>query len=398
MFPHNLDKKNFSMKQKILGLCASCGNYSLADLSRELNSSIPTITKIVGELIDDGFLMDMGKIDTNGGRRPSIFGLNPAAGYLVGISERTDCIGIAVTDFKGEVIISNDSLDFIIEPTEESFRNLSETVRKYLNDNNIGLSKVIAYGINLSGRVNHDTGTCFNYNIGDDVPVMEMLEKSGFNAPVFIENDSRAMTYGEYIYSPESKSQDMLFLNVSWGLGMGMILNGKLHYGKSGFSGEIGHIPVLENNQICRCGKTGCLETGASGQALHRMVMEKLSSGRKSMLTAKFNCQEKIGIKDIMNAVLHEDVLAIETLEEIGIILGRSISGFINLFNPDQVVIGGGLAAAEEYLMLPVRAALQKYSLSSIKKDTVVRFSKLGMNAGPLGACVLSRSKLLGLL
>jgi predicted NBD/HSP70 family sugar kinase len=190
----------------------------------------------------------------------------------------------------------------------------------------------------------------------------------------------------------------MLFLNVSWGLGMGMILNGKLHYGKSGFSGEIGHIPVLENNQICQCGKTGCLETGASGQALHRMVLDKLSSGRKSMLSAKFNRQEKIGIKDIMNAIMHEDVLAIETLEEIGIILGRSISGFINLFNPDQVVIGGGLAAAEEYLMLPVKAALQKYSLSSIKKDTVVRFSKLGMKAGPLGACVLSRSKLLGLL
>jgi predicted NBD/HSP70 family sugar kinase len=386
------------MKQKILGLCASCGNYSLADLSRELNSSIPTITKIVGELIDDGFLMDMGKIDTNGGRRPSIFGLNPSAGYLVGICERTEGIGIAVTDFKGEVITSHDSLGFTIEPTEASFRNLNEEVQKYLSENDIDHSKVIAYGINLSGRVNKDTGTCFNYNIGDDVPVMEMLEKSGFNAPVFLENDSRAMTYGEYIYSTETKGQDMIFLNVSWGLGMGMILNGKLHYGKSGFSGEIGHIPVLENNQICRCGKTGCLETGASGQALHRMVMEKLSSGRKSMLSAKFNRQEKIGIKDIMNAVMHEDVLAIETLEEIGIILGRSISGFINLFNPDQVVIGGGLAAAEEYLMLPVRTALQKYSLSSIKKDTVVRFSKLGMKAGPLGACVLSRSKLLGLL
>ena len=398
MFPNNLEKKNFSMKQKILGLCASCGNYSLADLSKELNSSIPTITKIVGELIDEGFLMDMGKIDTNGGRRPSIFGLNPSAGYLVGISERTDCIGIAVTDFKGEIIISHDSLEFIIEPTEESFRKLNEEVQKYLSENDIDHSKVIAYGINLSGRVNKDTGTCFNYDIGDDVPVMEMLEKSGFNAPVFIENDSRAMTYGEYIYSPESNGQDMLFLNVSWGLGMGMILNGKLHYGKSGFSGEIGHIPVLENNQICRCGKTGCLETGASGQALHRTVMEKLSIGRKSMLSAKFNRQEKIGIREIMNAVMHEDVLAIETLEEIGVILGRSISGFINLFNPDQVVIGGGLATAEEYLMLPVRAALQKYSLSSIKKDTVVRFSKLGEKAGPLGACVLSRSKLLGLL
>ncbi len=398
MFPNNLDKKNFSMKQKILGLCASCGDYSLADLSRELNISIPTITKVVGELINEGFLMDMGKMDTNGGRRPSIFGLNPSAGYLVGISERTDSIGIAVTDFKGEVITSHDSLDFIIEPTEESFRNLNEAVKIYLSENDIELSKVIAYGINLSGRVNKDTGMCFNYNIGDDVPVMEMLDKSGFNAPVFLENDSRAMTYGEYIYSPESKGQDMLFLNVSWGLGMGMILNGTLDYGKSGFSGEIGHIPVLENNQICRCGKTGCLETGASGQALHRMVLEKISSGRNSMLSAKFNRQEKISLRDIMNAVMHEDVLAIETLEEIGVILGRSISGFINLFNPDQVVIGGGLAAAEEYLMLPIRSALQKYSLSSIKKDTVVRFSKLGMKAGPLGACVISRSKLLGLL
>ena len=359
IFPSNLDRKNFSMKQKILGLCASYGDYSLADLSRELNSSIPTTTKIVGELIDEGFLMDMGKIDTNGGRRPSIFGLNPSAGYLVGISERVDGTGISVTDFKGGLIISDDSLDFIIETTEESFRNLCKRIKKYLNDNNIEHSKVLAYGINLSGRVNKDTGIFFNYHTGDEVPVADMLEKAGFEAPVFLENDSRAMTYGEYIYSTEAKGQDMIFLNVSWGLGMGMILNGKLHYGKSGFSGEIGHTPVLENNQICRCGKTGCLETGASGQALHRMVLEKLSSGRKSMLTAKFNSQEKIGIKDIMNAVLHEDVLAIETLEEIGLILGRAISGLINLFNPDQVVIGGGLAAADEYLMLPVRSALQ---------------------------------------
>ena len=359
MFPNNLEKKNFSMKQKILALCASCGNYSLADLSKELNSSIPTITKIVGELIDDGFLMDMGKIDTNGGRRPSIFGLNPSAGYLVGICERTYCIGIAVTDFKGEVINSNDSLDFIIEPTEESFRNLNEEVQKYLSENDIDHSKVIAYGITLSGRVNKNTGTCFNYNIGDDVPVMEMLEKSGFNAPVFIENDSRAMAYGEYIYSPESNGQDMLFLNVSWGLGMGMILNGKLDYGKSGFSGEIGHIPVLENNQICRCGKTGCLETGASGQALHRMVMEKLSSGRKSMLSAKFNRQEKIGIRDIMNAVIHEDVLSIETLEEIGTI-------FFLIFSSIGMKMVGVIIVAS--------FALIGWALGALKIPTIIYF------------------------
>ena len=122
MFHSNLDKKNFSMKQKILGLCASCGNYSLADLSKELNTSIPTITKVVGELIDDGFLMDMGKIDTNGGRRPSIFGLNPSAGYLVGINERNNGVSIAGTDFKGEFKMQDGNYCFPLDIIDDCSR------------------------------------------------------------------------------------------------------------------------------------------------------------------------------------------------------------------------------------------------------------------------------------
>ena len=103
-FLNNIEGKNSILKKTILGLCINEGDYSIADLSKELNTSIPTITKLVGELIEDGFLEDLGKQGTNGGRRPSIYGLNPAAGYFVGVDIRRKFISYAVTDFKGTLL------------------------------------------------------------------------------------------------------------------------------------------------------------------------------------------------------------------------------------------------------------------------------------------------------
>ena len=195
-----------------------------------------------------------------------------------------------------------------------------------------------------------------------------------------------------------NNEKNMLFINVSWGLGMGMILDGKLYYGKSGYSGEIGHFPLLDNDIICQCGKVGCLETGASGLAVHRIFLEKLREGKASALSAKFNNGEEISLGDILDALAEEDVLAIEAVEEIGNTLGRAIAGLINIFNPELVVIGGRMSTAEEYLMLPIKSAINKHSLNIVSKDTVIKFSKLGKKAGPIGACMLSRSHLLGLL
>lgn len=206
------------------------------------------------------------------------------------------------------------------------------------------------------------------------------------------------MTYGEYICGVANNEKNMLFLNVAWGLGMGMILDGKLSYGKSGFSGEIGHFPFLNNDRICQCGKRGCLETGASGSAMHRSILEKLQEGRSSSLSEKFSNKEDITLDDILEAVEEEDVLAIEAVEEVGTILGLAIAGLINIFNPELVVIGGRVSTAKEYLLLPIKSAIQKHSLNIINQDTTIKFSKLGRKAGPIGACMLSRSKLLGLL
>ena len=177
-----------------------------------------------------------------------------------------------------------------------------------------------------------------------------------------------------------------------------MIVDGTLSYGKSGFSGEIGHFPLLNNNCICHCGKMGCLETGASGSAVYRILMERLKEGRTSTLSEKFQRGEKIHMEEILDAVHEEDVLAIEVIEEIGTTLGRAIAGLINLFNPELIVIGGNISETKEYLLLPIKSAVQKHSLNIINSDTSIKISKLGKKAGTIGSCMLSRSKLLGLI
>ena len=393
----SLDGKNSSLKQRIIGLCINDGDYSLADLSKELDTSIPTTTKLVGELVEDGLLVDMGKVGTNGGRRPSIYGLNPSAGYFVGVDIRRKFITFAVTDFKGTLLDFHEAIDFSVENSEESFREMCKVINKELRESRIDPARVLAYGFNLTGRVNNETGYCFSYFLGEDKPIASVLENE-LGKPVFVDNDSRAMTYGEYICGTANGEKNMLYLNVAWGLGMGMIVDGKLSYGKSGFSGEIGHFPLLNNNQICHCGKMGCLETGASGSAVHRIFIEKLKEGRTSMLSDKFNRGETIHIEEIIEAVNEEDVLAIEVIEEIGTTLGRAIAGLINLFNPELIVIGGNVSVTREYLLLPIKSAIQKHSLNIINSDTTIKFSKLGRKAGAIGSCMLSRSKLLGLL
>ena len=396
-FLNYTESKSSAIKQAILGKFINEGTDSIAEISREIGVSIPTITKLVGELIEDGLIEEVGKLGTTGGRRPSIYGLNPSAGYIVGVEIRLHHISMAITNFKGEIIDFQEDIAYTLENSEESFRAFCTFLKNLVDKTGIDRTKVLAYGFNLSGRVNNETGYCFSYFIGEDRPVSEVF-KEELGARVFVENDSRAMTYGEYICGIGNNEKNMLFLNVSWGLGMGMIIDGKLSYGKSGFSGEIGHLPMRDNNHICQCGKTGCLETGASGSAAHRIVMQKLSEGRASILSDTLKKNGHISIDDIIRAVNEEDVLAIEVIEEIGRTLGRAIAGLINLFNPELVVIGGKISEAKDYLMLPIKSAVQKHSLNMINKDTTLKFSKLGKKCGPIGACMLSRSKMLGLL
>lgn len=381
-------------KKTILSLCEKGEAFSLADLARELDTSIPKITRIVTEMEDAGFLADLGKQESATGRRPSLFGLNPNAGYFIGVEVGQDNLALAVTDFTGRVLHFQDGVPYTLTNTEESVLGLCSAVKKQVRKFHLDASLIRSVGVNLTGRVNHQTGYSYSYYISEEKPIQDIL-KSGFDRPVCIENDSRGMAFGEYMSGIAGDARTVLFLNVGWGLGMGMVLDGKLFNGKSGFSGEIGHFPLLDNHQICRCGKVGCLETGASGLALHRLIVERLDKGQPSILSAAYRERREITLNDILAAVEKEDVTAIECVEEVGATLGRAVAGLINIFNPDVVVIGGRLCVTEQYLMPPLLGAVNRLSLNLVNNDTVIKVSRLGNKAGAVGASLLAKHRLL---
>ncbi len=394
-FLDSLLKSRYAAEKKtILALCEKGETFSLADLARELGTSIPKITRIVGELEQAGILSDWGKQESAAGRRPSLYGLNPGAGVFVGVEVGQKEIALAVTDFTGRIIQFQDGIPYTLTGTEESVLGLCACVKKQLRKYHQDPVQVRAVGVNLTGRVNHRTGYSYSYYISEEKPIRNILEE-GFGWPVFIENDSRGMAFGEYMSGIAGDARTVLFLNVGWGLGMGMVLDGKLFSGKSGFSGEIGHFPLLDNHQICRCGKVGCLETGASGLALHRLIGERLAKGQPSILSAAYAQGREITLNDILDAVSKEDVTAIECVEEVGATLGRAVAGLINLFNPDVVVIGGRLCVTEQYLMPPLLGAVNRLSLNLVSNDTVIKVSRLGNKAGAVGASLLAKHRLL---
>jgi len=392
-----LGSKNALMKIRIISYYINNGENSLADLGREMDLTVPTVTKLVGELIDDGYVIDFGNQETNGGRRPNIYGLNPNSGYFVGVDIKHFRINMALINFKGDLMQTKTDIPFHYENTQANLESLCDLIEEFISGLNVERKKIFSIGINISGRVNTETGHSYSRYFFSEKPLSEIFQDR-LGIHVSIDNDSRAMAYGEFLKGVVHGEKNIIFINVSWGLGMGIISDGKLYYGKSGFSGEFGHLTAFDNEIICHCGKKGCLETQASGSYIHRRFMEKLEEGNTSILNKKLKNGESITIEMIINAAMQGDMLAIDLIEEVGITLGKHIAGLINLFNPELVVIGGSLALTGDYLFLPIKSSIKKHSLNLVSKDTGIKLSKLGDLTGVVGACMLARSKVLGLI
>lgn len=223
----------------------------------------------------------------------------------------------------------------------------------------VNTDKILNININISGRVNPESGYSFSQFNFSERPLAEVLtEKIGYQ--VCIDNDTRAMTYGEYLQGCVKGEKNIIFVNVSWGLGIGIIIDGKVYTGKSGFSGEFGHINVFDNEILCHCGKKGCLETEASGSALYRILLERVRKGESSILSDRIDSQNcSLTLDEIIEAVNKEDLLCIEIVEEIGQKLGKQIAGLINILNPELVIIGGTLSLTEDYITQPIKTAIK---------------------------------------
>lgn len=188
--------------------------------------------------------------------------------------------------------------------------------------------------------------------------------------------------------------KNIIFVNVSWGLGIGIIVDGRIYTGKSGFAGEFGHVVSYDNEVLCHCGKKGCLETEASGSALIRKLMEREANGEISLLSSRIREKNALTLKDVIAATEKDDVMCIDLIEDIGNNLGKHIAGLINILNPELVIIGGALSLTGDYILQPIKTAVRKYSLNLVNRDTTIVISKLGDNAGLIGSCLISRSRM----
>ncbi|WP_460544228.1 ROK family transcriptional regulator [Echinicola sediminis] len=386
--------KNLQLKKRILHYFSKNGQATIPDLSKALALSVPKMSQLIHDLVEAELVQDFGKIDSQVGRRPNIYGLKSDSAFFVGVEVKKEYIHFGITDFSNRLVQFIPNIPYALKNTPEALEELCQLIAKTIKSQKVPFEKILGLGVNLSGRINHQSGYSYSYFNFSENP-LSALFKEKIGLPTFLENDSRAMGYGEFKSGLVKDQQNVLFINVGYGIGMSIMINGALIYGKSGFSGELGHIPIFDNEIICHCGKKGCLETEASGKALIRKFYQKLQSGSKTNIKKPITSEDDLFLDDIIEAALKEDTLAIELIDEVGKKLGKGISALLHLYNPELVIIGGSLARTGDYLFLPIKMSVNKYALSLVRNDTKIVLSKEGEKAGVLGACILVREYLL---
>lgn len=391
----NAGGKSAHMKRRLISHFVEHGPTTITDLAKLLMCSIPTVTKFVGELMASDCLRDYGKLETLGGRYPLLYGLNPEAGYFIGVDVKQNAINLGIIDFVGDLKQIYYDIPFELDNTSDKREEICQIILAHMQEAGFKKSDILNVNINLPGRINPEIGQSFTLFSEDQSQTLAKSFTERIGIPVTIDNDTRGMAYGEYTQgiAAGTNVKNLLYINISWGIGLGIILGGKVYLGKSGFSGEMGHISTFDNQILCRCGKRGCLETEVSGLALHRIVLERIKAGEVSVLSERVLGGESITLKDIIQAVQHEDILCLEVLNEMGAKLGRQVASLINIFNPEMVIIGGALSATGDYITQPVQNVVRTYSLSVVNKDTQIVAAHLGERSGVIGACMLARSR-----
>ena len=393
----NINKKS-SVQGRILEQFVSQGTFTIPEMSKAVGVSLPTATSAINELIKAGLVREVGKKDISSGRIPMAYDLVPNAGYFVGVNPEMDCLALAASDFCGNLITEKVRVPYTYENTPENLEQVAKIINDFIATLPFAKEEILQICVNIAERVNPFEGNAYNMFTFLEESLTSKLTKL-IQIPVCIENDTRSMTFAEFIKGRSKGLKNVIFANVCWGLAIGIIIDGKLYYGKSGYSGEFGHMTAYNNNIICHCGKIGCIETEVSGRALKRKLTEKILNGKTSILSDKvLNKKEELTMQDLLDAIAKEDVLSLATLQTIADELGKQLAGVINIFNPEMLVIGGEMSVTGDYLTLPVRMGIKKFSLNIMNEDSQIVTSSLKGLAGITGACLMARYRLLNKL
>lgn len=349
------------------------GPLARAELARLAGLDAKTVTNLVNILLRRRLVAAAGMTESSGGRPGERLALNADGAYAIGVDLGATSLRTVLVDLTGAVRAAHRRALGRSRGAEAILGQAAESIASIRRTAGVGSKELAGIGFASPGFIDRRRGVALeavNIPGWKDVPVAAFLARR-FRLPVFLEEASRSMALGEQWLGLGRQSGDLVCLDLGFGIGAGIIAGGRLHYGACESGGEIGHTTVLDGGPKCRCGKSGCLETVASGEAIARL------SGQPSAKAAAAAAQAG-------------DRLARRVILQAGGYLGVAAANLVNLLNPSLVILNGGLCNLGPILLEPFMQSLRSHALQRSLAATTVEQSHLGDSAGALGAATLA--------
>ncbi|AEE49329.1 ROK family protein [Haliscomenobacter hydrossis] len=362
-------------------------SLSCSDLCERRDKSLPLITKLVNELLEDEVIVESGFAASTGGRRPLMYSIRPDFQYVIAVSMDQLITRIALMDMHNNYIGAIVKVNLPLKGNNHALLELTTAIASFIQNSPIKPHEITGIGIAMPGFINPAEGINYSFLQAGDNIVAHLEQKLGI--PVFIDNDSSLIALAELRFGAAVQERNAMVINMGWGVGLGMIIDGALYRGEIGFAGEFSHIPIFNNNKLCSCGKYGCLETETSLLVLVENARKGIEKGCATTLNTQVLSDPEEANHAIIRAALNGDKFAVELLSEIGLKIGRGVSILIHLLNPKLIVLSGRGAMAGKIWQAPIQQALNKYCIPRLADNTVIKVSELGYQAEMIGAAAL---------
>jgi len=299
----------------------------------------------------------------------------------------------AVANAEGKMLSRDHSITPAKEGQQAVVKSILESVGRALNQAHVAAADLAAIGLGAPGLSNPETGILFtspNLPGWKDVPLRDIIEKE-LGKKAFLINDANAAAVGELYFGAGKGARNLIYITVSTGIGGGIIIDGKIYTGATGTAGELGHMVIDDEGPQCNCGNRGCWETLASGTALAREARHRIKEGAAtSILKYADGNIEKINAEAIHEAAQGGDKLANELIAQTAYYLGVGLANLINIFNPEVIVIGGGLSNIGDILLEPAFKEAERRAFKQAYQAVRFARAELGRNSGVLGAAAFA--------
>ncbi len=308
--------------------------------------------------------------------------------YYVGIDVGGTNLKAGVVNEEGKIISKVDCPTKVERGHEAVVADMAKLALKAIEKSGVAMDEVKSVGIGIPGVLDPRTGVVpFCTNLGwHDVPVIQLMQKI-IDKPVYVDNDATVAALAENVAGVSAGAKSSVFLTLGTGVGGGIVLNGKVYSGFNGVGSELGHMIVVVDGEQCTCGNRGCWERYASATALIRMGTEAAAKHPESSLAAAKN----ISAKTVIDAAKAGDAAALEVFDRYTYYLAVGLVNIINFIDPEIIAIGGGVSAAGEFLIQPVREKLEKLIFYKSMPHAHVELATLGNDAGIIGAAMLGK-------